>query len=345
MFAASRLHGGQVFPEFPASSQEAIELFEILGARVDSDQDPLTQLTDFAMDHWVNMSVMNAPPTTDQQREAARKLGLIDAIHPTGDTYDHILVDGGSKPVYDLRLNFLDTLLQKGVTTPSVVVFGGQRLRVSADDKDGSLEERAAAITGLTDPWIQQWLDTELSKDPSTRQRWQKPFATEHEIGLLSLIEQHGDRLQHVQTIPRKSQQSVCPEIPAATVHSEVFQLEDISTVVLNAPAIVRGFRGQARPLDDARPTGRSCFREWFIANPPASGADTLLITQNPNAYRSWLDLLMELQQLDRPDIQIEAAAAAIEPDRSHAFVLHSLGRLLVTFYNQKYGYDGLAPA
>ncbi len=336
MFRTPLLTEGESFPEFKATSSESLALFRSLGISVGSPEDPLPSMTDHALEYWMIDTFNGGGPIDDEMREAAKQLGLIDAILPTRERYDYILLDGGSKPVFSYRLDFLQTLKEGGLVSPSMVVFGGQRLRIEADDRPMTLEQSASNLPPLKDVWLSRWLETEMGKDTTDANPWTRPFATEHEIAVLALVERYGDGLLHSYTNLCKDPQSVGPEVPATQVHSEVFSHEGTEVTVLNAPAVIREFRGRKLPVSQARPTARSCFYEWAIPTEPSREASTLLVTHNPNIYRSWLDLLMGAWDIHRSDLQLEGVGAAIEPERQLSFLLKSLGRLLINFYNYR---------
>lgn len=349
MFTQPFLQPGEAFPRLP-ETEEFHALLGATGIKLEAGVDTLQQATDHAIHVWIDEACSSVPNSKTPCEEvpqypALQSAGLINAIRPSRDFYDHGVVDGGSKPVYDLRLGALDTELQAGLDIPEITIFGGQRLRFAKDDQGGVLEAIAQDVISENNPWAQEWIERQLNRTWTPSNPWDRPFATEHEVAMLALMQRYGDRLEHLKTEWRgvtmvKPQNS----IPPAPIQAELFALDDKVIRVLNGQAVTRQLRGYVFPPEESRPTALSCFYEWHQLAKPEQDASVLLTTHNPNIYRSWLDLTLGLQALNRTDIRLEGSGAAIEPGRSYGYVLGALGRLLVNFYNNANGTHNLYP-
>jgi hypothetical protein len=165
--------------------------------------------------------------------------------------------------------------------------------------------------------------------------RWTRPFATERELAFLSLLKLHGRRLEHVKAIPRPDAATarIHPSIPLASTAADVFMLGDQTVTVLNAPARWREHAGRKLPVEKARPNGRSCFKEWLTLHRPPLGSCVILMTQLPNIYRSWLDIIIKSKEEGR-DLRITAAGASLERNATVGNALEGLGNLIINNYN-----------
>lgn len=344
MFSNPVLTAGERFPTFPETVAHAITE---LGVELYSSESILSQAAGYSLRSWLaadGAAVAADPEKEAHDREVLRSMGLVDAIAPSRDSYDYGLLDGGSKPVYDWRLGHMAQLLDDGLALRHITVFSGQRLRFPYDDHAKSLEVCAAGAYNDADEWGKRWLETELQKSSGPEARWDRAFATEHEIAILALLQKFGKNLRHTGTRLRQNVTSVHPDIPASPVQYEDFSVGEVGLHVLNGRAVIREFRRQLLPAEEARPTGRSCFYEWVSTVAPERNASALLLTHNPNIYRTWLDFLLGAQAIDRGDLVLEGAGASVEPGRSNLYILRALGRLFVNFYNHEYSYDGAAP-
>lgn len=344
MFSSPQLQSGEVFPSFANDSEPFQRIIGELGLNIDSSADILPQLAAYAIG-WIEDDLSTPHPVRSRpyHEVPAHKLladaGLVHAIPPQKSKQDFVVIDGGSKAVYDYRLDYADELRQtQSLITSTLTVFGGQRLRFSADDKTGLLEDIAGdLITNTTRGWTHTWLQNELYKGRHPNS-WQRSFATEHEIAILALIQRYGDRLRHERTIRRDNPIQLHESVPIPTVAAEEFSLdEELTVYALDAPAITREHAGRKHPIEQARPTGRSCFFEWEALIKPPMYSSVLLVSHNPNIYRSWLDLVLAAKEINRADLILEGAGPSIEPQRSFGYLLRGLGDILINFYNYQY--------
>jgi hypothetical protein len=342
MFFHPTLKAGESFPPLPCDDVRWQELMTALDVRIDTSpgkDDALTQYTRYGVG-WVERLPSYVRPehaervSTSHLGPLLRRAGLVDRIDPTQPEQDYALVDGGSMGRYDVRLNHLETLQQERLlSTPRVVVFGGQSLRSSSDSLE-ALEVRGRKLLGNTDNWGQTWLENELGKSDSSSDPWQRPFATERELGMLCLFGIYSKRLHHFRSRQQPDAVSIHPSIPPAAIASDDFYLGNQIVTVLNAPARIREHAGRKLPISEARPNGRSCFAEWLRLHDPPEGSSVILVTHAPNIYRSWLDLVLRAAEAGRQDLRITAAGAALEEDKTVGDVLEGLGNLIINHYN-----------
>lgn len=340
MFSKPFLDEEDDIPTLPIRNKEfQMAVRAAIGKLPDSLHDPTLYLKNYALDNWLLLEDLKKVPGNSlsynktPEYQAFKAVGMTDRITPQRSTYDHVLIDGGVKPVLDYRLRYLDTLIKDGLKSDSITLFGGQKLRKPDDDSGGRLEECAQRLRSTAQPWLKDWLETELSKNPNNPDKWQRPFATEHEIALFALLEWGGKELRHIKTGYRKISKSIHKSIPLTGIAYEDFQYGHQSIRVLNALAIRRKFIERQLPLKESRPTGGSCFKEWLIYANPKPSASVLLITHNPDIYRSWLDIMIVAQESGRPDLLLEGAGDMVQSGTLYGEIIQSFGRVLVNFY------------
>jgi hypothetical protein len=350
MFSTPILHSGQTFPELSAESPEFREIIHELDIHLDLNKPALPQLAVYAVG-WIAGEPAYAHPehTLPYHQVAAHHrladAGLVRKIPPPQFGPTKVVTDGGSTPVYDYRLDSIDKTISTGeIQTDHIGIFAGQRLRFAADDALGRLETIALELREKVEPWSRNWLDEQLRRCPTDPDIWQRPFASEHEVAIHSVIRRYGARLEHIKTISRPNAVSIHPSIPAAPIATEVFGVDDREIYVLNAPAIYRQHAGHMQPVEKARPTGRSAFFEWMDVTQPAANSNVLLVSHNPNIYRSWLDLLLAAAERQRQDLRLAAAGPAIERHRSFGYLLRGLGNIVINMYNHDYEHGKSAP-
>lgn len=344
MFSNPQLRDGESFPDFSITDSRFQRIVGELGLEIDPSADALPQVAAYAIG-WVEDDLSKPHPARSRpyHEVPAHKLladaGLVHTIPPRESKQDFVVTDGGSKLVYDYRLGYIEEHRRAGsLITPHLTVYGGQRLRLPADDKTGKLEDLAGQLLPNTVcNWTQAWLQNELRKGIPDNP-WQRSFATEHEIAIMALIHKYGNRLRHESTILRDNAAQLHESIPVPDVAAEEFSLdEEITVWALNAPAIIREHAGRKHPIDQARPTGRSCFFEWESLMKPPARSSVLLVSHNPNVYRSWLDLILAAKEVNRTDLQIAGAGPSIESHRSFGYLLRGLGDIIINFYNYQY--------
>lgn len=345
MFSNPELQTGQDFPPLPYEDPKWQELTGRLAMRTDpaSRDDILTEYTRYGIG-WVERLPDYYDPFHDEPVNDADigsllgEVGLVHEIDPKIPEQDFVLVDGGNSSRYDIRLTRVKALQTASkLITPQVVVFGGQCPRSDRADSFDNLERRAEAVRGDLDSWAEGWLSGELSLSSLGDDRWLRSFATERELALLSLLKLHGRQLRHIESIPRPNAAEVRidPSIPLASIAANVFTLDDQTITVLNAPARWREHAGRKLPVEEARPNGRSCFKEWLDLHEPPEGSRVILMTHQPNIYRSWLDIILKAREEGRSDLRITAAGARLESEATVGDVLEGLGNLIVNNYNR----------
>jgi hypothetical protein len=249
------------------------------------------------------------------------------------------VLDGGYSSFYRPRLGAVQRYIRSGLTTtPCVGVFGGQRLRQPGDNEEGHLETIAYKLSQSSiDPWFREWITQELAKKSSPVASWTQPFATEHEVGILSLLRYSRSRVEHIGTTYREGASSIHPSIPVAHVASEEFVVDDVVYSVSNAPAIPREHAGHKHPLSEARPNGRSVFIEDITRADLPKGASVLFVSHNPVIYRSWLDMVLASREMGRGDLCLDGAGAAIEPNCAFSYAARAVADLVINHYNREY--------
>jgi hypothetical protein len=75
---------------------------------------------------------------------------------------------------------------------------------------------------------------------------------------------------------------------------------------------------------------------EWHIAE-----SSVLMLSHNPNIYRTWLDAVLGTIALKRTDLHVDGAGASIEADRSYNYVLRAIGSIFINYHSHLYGNDG----
>jgi hypothetical protein len=332
---------GQVsegFPVLPVSDQELAEVAVGLHVPIDSADGVLSAITKHAIERWLTEDSMYNPYNLQPYQQAPEHrhlgdIGLLGAVAPRRARYAHALVDGGSRPIFEYRLNDLDKRLQAGLFVSDVTLFAGQRVRMKRDDLHGSLEEVAHGVLDKTEStWARRWIHSQLYRDGGAPDPWKRPFATEHEVAVLELLHRY-EGLEHSRTIERGAYASAHEAIPTLDTMAEEFVLDGRAYRVLNAPAIIREFRGNRQPLTEARPTVASCFREWNAIVGPDERASVLFSTNNPEVYRSWLNVSTEAYRDGRADLYLEATGAAIG-DRTYGYLLRAFAKLMIDFQN-----------
>jgi hypothetical protein len=311
------------------------DLFKDMGVHLD-EQDIFASAADHVMHHYmpeiapVDTTRINGLHQDAQEFSTLKAVGLIDAIPPQADSYTHALVDGGIKKVYDYRLTHLDQLLDRGISFDEVVIFGGQRFRKPQDDTHGRLEQRAQELRPQLNTWGKQWIDNELAKQDTDRP-FRGSFASEHQVGILALLDKYKDRLEYCGAQKRVEPLQLHPDLPTVETHFETFATRGLLFKVLDSPAIIRRYLGVSLPIANARPTGSSCFKDWEMQVPPHSTASALLVTNNPHTYRSWHDILLDWSPDPTKHISLEATGAATEHDLPQLDLLWEFGRLVVS--------------
>ena len=344
MFSDPQLRAGQEFPPLPHDNPEWQKFTGGLNIQIDptSPDDILTQYTRYGVG-WVERlpdyhdAFHDELVSNSQFATLLAKAGLVNAIKPKSPEYDYALVDGGNSNRYDIRLANAEKLRAIGeLAVPHLVVFGGQCPRTDTVDSLDVLLRRVQTLNGNIDDWGKKWIKDELSTLGPRNNKWLRPFATERELALLSLFKLHGARLKHLKVTPRPDAANVRihPGIPLASIAADVFTLDHQTVTVLNAPARWREHAGRKLPVEEARPNGRSCFKEWLMLHRPPRGSRVILLTHQPNIYRSWLDIIIKAKEEGRTDLRVTAAGASLERDATVGDVLEGLGNLIINHYN-----------
>jgi hypothetical protein len=340
MFSKPVLGTGQQFPELPHDNPRWRALLDTVEVQLEASKDPLETLTRHAIgwveDHPQYTPEWHTEPVASSTHAAQfQEAGFVDPIDPHVQYADYVLVDGGYRNRYKVRLSGLRAAEASGqIRTPHLTVFGGQCLRAAKIDSAGTLNDIADSFQGKVDAHTERWLAAERSKSDVNPNRWQRPYATERELGRLSLHADYGDVL-YTGVRMRERALSIDPSIPTPHVAADVFRHNDGKEVLLlNAPAKIREHAGRKKPIDEARPTGRSCFYEWLKIVAPPRNSSVLLYTNAPNIYRSWLDVVLRAREAGRSDLRITAAGAGLEENQTMGNLLTALGDLIVNFYN-----------
>jgi hypothetical protein len=321
MFTTPFLQPGERFPTLPLDTPNFRDLITELQVPLHPGHDVLPQLVAQARGLWLNWGAAAGEPgqmlpyAQAKQYGLLETVGLIHGIEPHRNYYDHVLVDGGSKRVFDYRLDWLDQHVKQGITN-DITIFAGQRLRFRMDDSTGRLEDIARELYPSCTGWARKFLATELAKDPYADNPWDRSFASEQEIATLTLIQRYGHQLIHTRTVKRKDYKSEVSHIPDAKILAEEFQVGDVTMRVLYGKAVRRSYAGQTPAVP--RPTARSCFNEWLEMARPEHESTVLLVSHNPNIYRTWLDLMLGFN-----------------------YVLRGLGSIFINYHSHIYGNDG----
>lgn len=321
--------------QLPILDQDAFyDTFKDIGIPLEADR-VLDSAAEYALNHWLHeLNAIDPSLAEESYKDAASvetfaSIGLINEVPPKSDQYMHALVDGGIKKVYDHRLSYLEDMQNQGISFGEVVLFGGQRFRKPQDDEAGRLEQIAQEALPRLNSWGRDWVTAELAKENS-HAPFKGSFATEHHVGVLALLDRYGDRLEHYGTQQRPEAVSLHPKLPAVTTQYELFEVGGQVFKVLDSPAIIRRYLGAELPLQNARPTGSSCYNDWEAQLPESYQASALLITSNPHTYRSWHDILLGKPPTTK-QIRLDAAGAPIEQSLSHMDLLWEFGRLIIS--------------
>jgi hypothetical protein len=166
-------------------------------------------------------------------------------------TYDHLLMTGAKfRAMIDRAVTML-TRLGRDIGTRKQVIFRhiwglfGQRPR--EDKIDGTVEQIYAKLSNNVKqhPWVVAQM--ELMNRPDRRELFKGAFATEFELGILSLIVAANGDLTVGEYVAANDTISL-PGVPLRTVESCTLTLNDGTTiVVVNAPAVERSY-GPPRP-------------------------------------------------------------------------------------------------
>lgn len=345
MFDEPQLRAGEVFPHLPYDDPVWIALMKHLKVQINPacPDDRLTQFTRYGVG-WVERlpdyhdDLHDVRVTNSHLRRLLSVAGLVHEIDPKTPEHDYALVDGGNSIRYDIRLAKAKQLCSTGkLVAPHLVVFGGQCPRNNVVDGIDSLKLRVEASIDGFDSWARSWAADELSRTHSEDEKWLRPFPTERELAILSLYNLHRRGLQYAHAVPRlnAAEVRIHHSIPLASTAANVFTLNEEQLVtVLNAPARWREHAGRKLPVEEARPNGRSCFKEWLALHQPPGGSRVILLTHQPNIFRSWLDLIIKAAEEGRQDLRITAAGARLEAEATVGDVLEGLGNLIINNYN-----------
>jgi hypothetical protein len=253
-------------------------------------------------DHWTPEKRHGLSRKDEMRlRDILRGVNLVDAVEPPRGEYDHIVVLGGTMLGNKRRVDFAKALFDSGHLTIAaggdISVWAGQRLREKRED------HHLYSVLQMVDQ-DHSWLRNQ--NNMPDMDRWQRPFATEREMGQLALMASLGDinwrysRL-HVGLQPK------IEGVPYRGVSSQEFLTSYGKAFILNAAAV-------DRPQGEPRHTSVSTAREWLRDFKPKPSARVALINSNPHIARVDTDIKNTFALSGRGDIQLESGGpAAIE--------------------------------
>ena len=229
------------------------------------------------------------------------EMGLIGATLPEpGTVVAQTDIIGGTTNANVKRWNLVAQMEGQGCRLGNIVGWFGQRLR---EARDGNVTDIAKRLADrdyrlLTHPWVQG----QLALDDDDADPWQRPFATEYEIGIMTALIVFGDGLELIRWARNTVPSPILGVPPRQELYS-VWQRPDGSDLImLNAAAQERIMDG--RPAEP-RHTTASCTQESLNEFPPATNASVMVISGNPHTERTIFDTWKVVEELGRTDLHI----------------------------------------
>lgn len=222
--------------------------------------------------------------------------------------YDHLLMTGAKYNAMVLRaVTLMNRLYKEGAKPSEMVQFGkifglfGQRPRQARDRNggvvDGTVEEIYASLTDVVKahPWVVEQMA--LMELPDAHDEWAGAFATEFEMGILSLIVATNGELTVGNPVPCYDTEAL-PGVPLRTVESITLTLRDGTEIIaINAPAVERQYGAP-------RPTSLSTTQHWMEHYGVEPGDTVVAITVRVHGRRIVGDVERLIHGID-PSISV----------------------------------------
>jgi hypothetical protein len=231
-------------------------------------------------------------------------------------SYNNLLMTGAKYGSMVIRANTLMKRLNKEAKPHEVVkferIFGlfGQRPRTvtsdgTVDDIYGSLTDKVKAHRWVIEQMALQQL-------PNANDEWGGAFATEFEMGILSMIVATDGDLMVGTYEPCFDSESL-PGVPLRTVESCTLTLPDGTVIVaINAPAVVREY-------GPPRPTSISTTRHWMESYGVESGDTVVVITVRVHGRRIVGDVERLIHSID-PSVTVLGYVEGVKGDPREFF-------------------------
>lgn len=264
---------------------------------------------------------------TDEQLEAIlvqlRDMKWFGGLQLRPGSYNHLLMTGAKYKAMVIRAVTLMARLYKADAKPREVVqfekiFGlfGQRPRQARDRTggvvDGTVEEiydsLAAAVQAH--PWVIAQMA--LQELPDADDEWGGAFATEFELGILSLIVATDGEILVGEPVPCYDYESL-PGVPLRTVESITLTLRDGTEIIaINAPAV-------ERPYGAPRPTSLSSTQYWIERYGVKPGDTVVAITVRVHGRRIVGDVERLIHSID-PSVSVLGYVEGITAEHREFF-------------------------
>jgi hypothetical protein len=158
-------------------------------------------------------------------------------------------------------------------------IFGlfGQRPRTDA--LDGTVAEIYGRLTDevKANPWVEEQMA--LMERPDAYDEWHGAFATEFELGILSIVVATNGEVESGVYMPIQGDETL-PGVPPRTIESYTLTLSNGSEIVaINAPAV-------ERPGRTPRPTSHSTIQYWMEHYEVESGSKVVIVTVRVHGRR-----------------------------------------------------------
>jgi len=280
-------------------------------------------------DHWALQEKIQVDESKNKElMKHFERMGMVGSIMPTGDTYNHLIVLGGTALGNDRRTQFAKGLLDKEAIKLAdggdMWFWAGQRPR---------LDRETPALINTKARYLEQyqedrWLQRQSGLLESAGE-WGRPLATETELARLSLMGAFGPMQMRYARL-QVGLQKLIEGVPVRAVPYRSFEILDpgtkIGVTILDAAAV-------RRPQGVPRHTTSSSATEWIKYAQPNSGARVLVINNNPHIQRGNADIQIAFNAVGRSDLQLESAGpAALETTPAQVY----LGEIARMIYNAK---------
>ena len=230
------------------------------------------------------------------------QMGLIGATLPEpGTVVGQTCIIGGTTNANVKRWQLIKQMEADGCQLGEVIGWFGQRLR---EARDGSVTDilgrlyRAGGVELLNHPWVQE----QLALDDDELDPWQRPFATEYEIGIMTALLIFGSDLEFSWMMGDTNQATVTGAPRRYELYSIWILPNGRELTMLNARAQERIMDG--RPAEP-RHTTASCTKESLGLFPPSDNASVMVISGNPHTERTIWDTWNVMTNAGRDDLSI----------------------------------------
>jgi hypothetical protein len=314
------------------------ELFTALGRedewQLDADGNPTQETLDYMWVRWMGETHGYTGDARDMSKEKftaedkARvwpivsrlhygPYSLTEAINPPADTpIDQMWVVGGTDKANWRRMLKGYEAEENGSPIREVIFWGGQRPRMNTE---GSMADIALATLLDPRPYDSQIVGSLSSKwakrqlELSDNGEWDRPFATEDDLGRLSMSRLFPGIEKNYRRARIDMQPQPEPGMPPRFIATREFQNGDQKFVLLNG-------KGVPRPHGDPRHTTESCTLESLQFEPPTDengnikeDATILIATGNPH-LRTAMQAILTARQNGWDKLNFHIACSSMAP-------------------------------